>query len=148
MRKRTLILGLVGWLGFFALGVQWMFNPFGVKIVNFHAIKHEIFPGAFRCDCDVWAIGFPTEPLGKNMEQTQRQFPLRLARLDNSGLRDYGDRILNESTDEVAVFDYWDWAFRESCSRFVVFTVVWLGSGWFIQWWVTRIVRGPGRLVR
>jgi len=169
MRKRTFIIGLVCWLGIFALGVQWIFNPFGVKFnlgVLIKAVINELkrdpvetsastsSGGDLMCYCpepqvinfgDEFGFGFLP---GFDLESTRRQFPLHLARLENSGIRDHADRIANESTDEVTAFDYWEWAFRESCCRFAVFMFIWGGSGWLIQWLATRIVRGPGRLVR
>lgn len=164
MRKRTFILGLVCWLGFFALGVQWMFNPFGVKIhprgllnVMILMIRSPVkapasSDGEGMCDNSGPPVVDLREDLdfsrGFDIETTRQSFPLRLARLENSGIRDHADRIANESTDEVVAFDYWEWAFRESCSRFIVFMLFWGGSGWLIQWLVTRVVRGPGSLAR
>jgi hypothetical protein len=118
MRKRHLAIGVIVWLTIAWLGFRWIARPI------------------------VWVnrpqLGGP--PI--NLNDARKQFPTHFAKystdkpiLSRGGLFD--DEEFDAEGEAVR-----DWAFRETRNRFFIGFILWMASGWFIHWFLGRIVRG------
>ncbi|HEY0455256.1 MAG TPA: hypothetical protein VGE41_02715 [Verrucomicrobiae bacterium] len=116
MKKRHFLYGLLAWLGLFGLGARWALNPF------------------------LWST------TGQNYqataEQVEKKFPMHVIDMGRSDLLDYAARITNEDADPPKVFNAVNWSTREMQTRFMLLFFLWMGSGFFIHWFMGRIVRG------
>jgi hypothetical protein len=120
MNRRALIVGAIVWTALLGFGAQWALRP--------------------------WLWSLTSENARASVVETQREFPMHLARLGNSNLRTYSERIEKEDTDPPADFDAQDWAQREARTRAVAFVVLWTAGGFLTHWLVGRIVRGKTAL--
>ncbi len=118
MKKWHLIVGVSVWLLVALFAFKWVVNPF------------------------VWAHQ-PRAGPAFNLERTQRDFPIHFAKfrtenpaISRASLADVGDEEIDE---EDLVYD---WTFREMRNRFVFAFLLWMASGFFLRWFVGRIVRG------
>ena len=117
MTKRHLVIGVVIWLTIAWLGFRWMARPV------------------------VWAnrpqLGGP--PL--NLNDARKAFLIHFAKYRTDQAVISRESLVDDEndpdTDAVQ-----DWAFRETRNRFFIGFVLWMASGWFIHWFIGRIVRG------
>ena len=114
MNTKMFLGGLVGWLAILALGGWWSAGPYR------------------------WTEQYP----GADIEATARAFPIHVAGLPNSSLRTHAERIDEENLDLPPDFEARDWGWRESRNRLVIFCGLWTGIGFFVRWFVGRVLRG------
>ena len=65
----------------------------------------------------------------------------------NSTIGSYVDRITDEDSQPPPLFNYRDWAWRETRNRLVVFFTLWMACGFLIHWFVVRVVRDENKLI-
>ncbi len=116
MTRQQLVIGVIIWLTIAGLGFRWITRPF------------------------VWSNA-PLLGGVRSLESARREFPMHVAKFNTDrpillrgGLFD--DEI---DPDEEAVRD---WTFRETRNRFFIGFGLWMASGWFIHWFLGRVVRG------
>lgn len=116
MTKRQFWIALLAWLSLFALGARWALGP------------------------SLWSGN------GNNgnatAEQVEKAFPFHLIDVSRSDLLDYAERMSNEDFDPSDKFAAGDWCWRETQTRFVALFLLWMASGFFLHWFLGRIVRG------
>ncbi len=116
MKKRQFLIGLLIWLGVFGLGLRWAVNP------------------------SLWsAVG---EHSSATAEQIETSFPFHLIEVSRSDLLDYADRLASEDLETNRAFSAPDWCLRETQTRSLLVLILWMGTGFFIHWFLGRIVRG------
>ena len=114
MNAKMFLGGLVVWLGMLALGGWWSAGPYR------------------------WAEQHPDA----DVEATSRVFPLHFAGMANSSLRAHAERMDEEILDLPPDFEARDWGWRESRNRLAIFVGLWTVVGFFIRWFVGRVLRG------
>ena len=114
MNTKMFLGGLVGWLTILALGGWWSAGPYR------------------------WTEQYPAA----DIDATARAFPIHVAGLPNSSLRTHAERIEEENLDLPPDFEARDWGWRESRNRLVIFCGLWTGIGFFVRWFVGRVLRG------
>lgn len=117
MTKRQFILGLVVWILVLAFGAKWAANPI------------------------LW-----NGPMLVTPGRIVSEFPIRLARLPQSAVSGHSARIENEDLESPADFDAGDWCFRETRARGILVLGFWSVTGFFLHWFVGRILRGQADL--
>lgn len=113
MNRRQFLLGVAAWLAFLAIGAAWISRP----------------------------VRWPVPP-GVTTEMVQREFPIRLARLERGEIEGYMGRLDDEERAELPAFHFQEWSRREARNRGALFFILWMGSGLFVHWFVGRILRG------
>jgi hypothetical protein len=116
MKKRHLAIGVIVWLTIAWFGFRWISRPI------------------------VWS-NLPVLGGVRNLKSAEREFPFHVAKFKTeTPILSRGGLMDDEWDPEVEAVR--DWAFRETRNRFFIGFLLWMASGWFIQWFVTRIVRG------
>ena len=116
MTKRQFWLGLLIWFAVFVLGARWALGP------------------------SVWSA--KGENYNSTPEQVEKAFPFHIIDVSRSDLLDYSERIENEDFDANVKFAAGDWCWRETQTRFISLFLLWMASGFFLHWFLGRIVRG------
>jgi hypothetical protein len=120
MMRFVIFAAFLAWLGLFVIGGLWAGGPVA------------------------WAYPRISQRVG--FREVEHEFPLRLARPPGHGKSTFfSSRAADEedqSPAEAGDFDAWDWAFRETRNRFVLFFVLWMGTGLFLRWFVGRFQSG------
>jgi hypothetical protein len=118
VKKWHLIAGVMVWLLIALFAFKWVVNPF------------------------VWAH-WSRAVEEATLAHAQRAFPIHFAKfrtenpaISRASLADVGDEEFGDA-DLIN-----DWAFREMRNRFVFAFVLWMASGFFLRWFIGRIVRG------
>ena len=122
MNKNAFLVGLLIWVVLFGFGSKWVANPL------------------------LWQ---PADGAAQTAAaQTSQRFPHRLAGLQNSNstIGSYVDRITDEDSQPPPLFNYRDWAWRETRNRLVVFFTLWMAAGFLIHFFVVRVLRGQNEL--
>ncbi len=117
MKTRHLLIGVVLWLTVAWVGFRWVWRPMQWA----HPIASIDGPGT--------------------LEDARRAFPIHVAsfRTDAPVIARQG--LFDDEPD--AEFEaVQDWAFRETRNRFCIAFLLWMASGFFIHWFLGRIVRG------
>ena len=117
MTKGIFALGLILWLGVFALAGKWVAAPW-------------IWSNALQSPSDL-----------KTIELAAKKFPVRLARLPGQSISQRMS-LVSEDEEMVAVdVNAQHWAYRETRNRFVLVFAAWLASGLLVHWFVGRTLR-------
>lgn len=117
MRKRHLAIGVVLWLTIAWFGFRWVTRP----VVWQHQPQ----------------LGGPP----RTLEDARKHFRVHVAKFSTENAVISRGGLFDDELDpdEEALRD---WAFRETRNRFFIGFLLWMASGWFIHWFVGRIVRG------
>ncbi|MDB6032519.1 MAG: hypothetical protein JWM16_2857 [Verrucomicrobiales bacterium] len=116
MTRRQFWIGLLIWLCLLGLGARWALGP------------------------SIWSERGNNG--GASAEQVEKAFPFHMIDVSRSDLLDYAQRMADEDLEADPKFAAGDWCWRETQTRFIALFLLWMASGFFLHWFMGRIVRG------
>jgi hypothetical protein len=116
MTRRQFWIGLLVWVAILGLGARWAMAP------------------------TLWSADGGN--YSSTAEQVEHAFPFHIVDVSRSDLLDYASRVENEDFEPNTNFSAGDWCWRETQTRFVGLFLLWMASGFFLHWFLGRIVRG------
>jgi hypothetical protein len=116
-----MLIGIVVWLSLAVLGLRWVLRPY--LWVNVGTL----------CGCAT-----------KTLENAREEFPIHVASFSDANAA-IPSAQNDEQDFEIADAATMNWAWRETLGRFVIGFSLWMSSGWFVHWFMGRIVRPPRR---
>jgi hypothetical protein len=116
-----MLFGMMAWLALGGFGLKWTAQP--LLWTNL----------ATLCGCEA-----------KTVEMARQEFPLHVAPFPPPAEAPAAPPA-EEAGEETADAATRDWAWRESRNRFGIVFISWMAAGWFIQWSLGRLIRGPRR---
>jgi hypothetical protein len=118
MNRWQLAIGVALWLTIAWFGFRWVVRPF------------------------VWSNIVTPAGTTKTLEDVRRDFRFHVAPYASRRETPPPQVQLDDAEPETIDSAARNWVWRETRNRFVIFFLLWMASGWFIHWFLGRIVRG------